>query len=145
MSCCSLPQSTFEFFFEFVHFLPLVSSFLKDPAQTRNKHQWFLHMSLLGLQHFHLQSHLVIHYHCLQVIDNSMELSPWEAVSHATHLLKNFPTFYGIRRFITIFTRALHWSLSWARSIQSIPSHPISVRFILTLCGRMTRILVLGI
>jgi hypothetical protein len=23
-----------------------------------------------------------------------------------------------------VFSRALHWSLSWARSIQSIPSHP---------------------
>jgi hypothetical protein len=26
--------------------------------------------------------------------------------------LKNFPAFYGTRRFITAFTRALHWSLS---------------------------------
>jgi hypothetical protein len=26
--------------------------------------------------------------------------------------LKNFATFYGTRRFITVFTRALHWSLS---------------------------------
>jgi hypothetical protein len=46
-------------------------------------------------------------------------------------LLKNYPVFYGTRRFITVFTRALHWSLSWARSIQSIPSHPISVRSII--------------
>jgi hypothetical protein len=28
-------------------------------------------------------------------------------------LFKNFPAFYGTRRFITVFTRALHWSLSW--------------------------------
>jgi hypothetical protein len=28
-------------------------------------------------------------------------------------------------------TRALHWSLFWARSIQSTPSHPISPRSIL--------------
>jgi hypothetical protein len=27
---------------------------------------------------------------------------------------KNFPAFYGTRRFITTFTRALHWSLSSA-------------------------------
>jgi hypothetical protein len=27
-------------------------------------------------------------------------------------LLKNFPTFYRIQRFITRFTRAFHWSLS---------------------------------
>jgi hypothetical protein len=48
-------------------------------------------------------------------------------------LLKNFPAFYGTRRFVTVFTRALHWSLSWARSIQSIPVHPISLRSILIL------------
>jgi hypothetical protein len=42
--------------------------------------------------------------------------------------LKNFPAFYGTRRFITAFTRALHWSLSWARLIQSLPSHPISLK-----------------
>jgi hypothetical protein len=28
-------------------------------------------------------------------------------------LLKNFPAFYGTRRFITVFTRALHWSGSY--------------------------------
>jgi hypothetical protein len=39
-------------------------------------------------------------------------------------LFKNFPTFYGTRRFITVFTRALHLSPSWARSIQSISPHP---------------------
>jgi hypothetical protein len=27
-------------------------------------------------------------------------------------LLKNFPEFYGTRWFITVFTIALHWSLS---------------------------------
>jgi hypothetical protein len=48
-------------------------------------------------------------------------------------LLKNFPAFYGTQRFITVFTRALHWSLFWARSIQSIPSHSISLRSILIL------------
>jgi hypothetical protein len=32
-----------------------------------------------------------------------------------------------------VFTRALHWSLSWSRSIQSIPSHPFSLRSILIL------------
>jgi hypothetical protein len=48
-------------------------------------------------------------------------------------LLKNFPAFYRTRKFITVFTRALHWSLSWARSTQSIPSHPSSLRSILIL------------
>jgi hypothetical protein len=40
-----------------------------------------------------------------------MELSLLEELS-VVHLLKNFPAFYGTRRFITVFTRALHWSLS---------------------------------
>jgi hypothetical protein len=42
--------------------------------------------------------------------------------------LKNFPAFYGSRRFITVFTRALLWSLSWDRSIQFILSPLISLR-----------------
>jgi len=29
------------------------------------------------------------------------------------------PAFYGAWRFITVFTRARHWPLSWARCIQS--------------------------
>jgi len=34
-------------------------------------------------------------------------------------------------RFITTFKRARHWSIFWARWIQSTPSHPILVRSIL--------------
>jgi hypothetical protein len=41
--------------------------------------------------------------------------------------------FYGTRRFNTVFKRALHWSLPWTISIQSTPSHPISLRSILHL------------
>jgi hypothetical protein len=50
--------------------------------------------------------------------------------------LKNFPAFYGTRRFITALTRALHWSLSWAKSIQSPPSHPV-LRSILILSAHL--------
>jgi len=48
-------------------------------------------------------------------------------------LLKNFPEFYWTRLFITAFTSARHLSLPWVRSIQSIPTHPISWRSILLL------------
>jgi hypothetical protein len=48
-------------------------------------------------------------------------------------LLKNFPAFYWTRRFIVVLTRARHWSLFSARSIQSVPPHPISLRSILIL------------
>jgi hypothetical protein len=42
---------------------------------------------------------------------NSVELSLLEKAPVAK-LLKNFPTFYGTRRLITMFTRTLHWPLS---------------------------------
>jgi hypothetical protein len=45
-----------------------------------------------------------------------------EELSIVQHL-RNTPAFHGTRRFNTVFTRALHWSLSWAISIQSTPSH----------------------
>jgi hypothetical protein len=55
------------------------------------------------------------------------------SITPVPQLLKNFPKFYGSRRFITIFTRALHWPLSWAWWIQSIPPHPTSLRSIFIL------------
>ena len=36
-------------------------------------------------------------------------------------IVKKLTAFYGIRMFITVFTSARHLSLSWAKSIQSIP------------------------
>jgi hypothetical protein len=56
-------------------------------------------------------------------------------------LFKKSPTLYGTRRFIIAFNRARHWSLSWARSIQSIPPHASSLRYILIL----TSYLLLGL
>jgi hypothetical protein len=47
--------------------------------------------------------------------------------------LNSFPAFYGTRRFITEFTRALHLYLSWARPIQSTTINLISNRSILML------------
>jgi hypothetical protein len=43
-------------------------------------------------------------------------------------VVKKFTTFYGARRFIIEFTTARHWTLYWARWIQSTPSHFISLR-----------------
>jgi hypothetical protein len=64
------------------------------------------------------------------VVTNYTELALLEKPP-IVQLLKNFLAFYGTRRFFTVLTRALHWSLSWARSIRSIPSHPIPLRTIL--------------
>jgi hypothetical protein len=42
-----------------------------------------------------------------------------------SHLVKKFPAFYTTRRFITAFTSSRHLSLTWARSIQSMPPIPL--------------------
>jgi hypothetical protein len=55
--------------------------------------------------------------------------------------LDSFPAFYGTRRFITAFTRAVHLSLSWARPIQSTPPHSISPRSILPIFCRLGRLI----
>jgi hypothetical protein len=63
-----------------------------------------------------------------------MELSPsWEAASRAA--TQEFPNIY--ERFITLFTRALHWFLSWVVSIQFITPHPVSLRSILILSSHL--------
>jgi hypothetical protein len=68
------------------------------------------------------------------------ELTIWRRVwlekLRGTQLVK-FPAFYKTNRFITVFTRAHYWPLSWARWIQSTPSHPISLRSILTLSSHL--------
>jgi hypothetical protein len=42
--------------------------------------------------------------------------------------LDSFPAFYGTRKFIIVFTRALNLYLFWARPIQSTPTKPIFTR-----------------
>jgi len=55
-----------------------------------------------------------------------------------SQLVKKFPTFYGIRRFITTFTTARHLFLSRASSIQPIPPHHTSWRSILILSSHLS-------
>jgi hypothetical protein len=51
--------------------------------------------------------------------------TPWRRVFPEKltdpHLIKKIPAFYGTRRFITTFTTSQHLSLSWTKSIQSMP------------------------
>jgi hypothetical protein len=48
--------------------------------------------------------------------EHNVKLSPWSKAllekPIGPQLVKKFPTFYGIQRFITTFTRAPHLSLS---------------------------------
>jgi len=61
--------------------------------------------------------------------------SCWETNNHSAS--EEITAFRGTRRFITVFTRAPHWSLSWARWIQSATSHLISLRSILLLFSHL--------
>jgi hypothetical protein len=54
-----------------------------------------------------------------------------------SRLVKKFPSFYGTRRFITAFTSPRHLSVSWARSIQSLPPHSASWRYIVILSSHL--------
>ena len=64
-------------------------------------------------------------------------LTPWCRVLleklTGLQLVKKFPAFHGIRRFITALTNVRHLSLSWASPIQFIYPHPTSWRSILIL------------
>jgi len=68
-------------------------------------------------------------------------LNPRSRVLHENlrvfQLVKQFPPFYGTRRFIAAFTSTRHQSLSWASSIRSIPPHPIFCRSILILSSHL--------
>jgi hypothetical protein len=65
------------------------------------------------------------------------QLTPWSRVLPekliGPQLVEKYPTFYGTQRFNADFTRARHLSISWARSVQSIPPHSTSERSILIL------------
>ena len=61
-------------------------------------------------------------------------LTPWRTVFldklTGPKLVKNFPAFYGTRRFITAVTKARTLSLTWNRSVQSMPpSHFLKINF----------------
>jgi len=53
--------------------------------------------------------------------------SGWEFWLETCHRLSFIAEYYGTRRFITMFTRPLHWTVFWARWIQSTPTHPLTL------------------
>ena len=70
------------------------------------------------------------------VLTYSTEQSPsWEANRFPAS--QEIPAFYEARRVITVFTSARHLSLSWARSIQSMPQHHTCWRSILILSSHL--------
>jgi len=59
--------------------------------------------------------------------------SSWEANNHSP-CQEILPPPYESRKVITVFSRAHHWFLYWARYIQSTPSHPIPLKSSIILC-----------
>jgi hypothetical protein len=66
-------------------------------------------------------------YSCVlhNILHNLTYLRSWALLEKPPIVqpLKSFPAFYGTRRFNTLFTRAIHWSLSWVISIQYPPTY----------------------
>jgi hypothetical protein len=60
----------------------------------------------------------------------------WKFECHSA-CQKNILLSYGTQRFITVFTKSHHRTLSWASRIQFVPSIPISLRPILMLSSHL--------
>jgi hypothetical protein len=87
---------------------------------SRNKLEEFINCKLYAPSHL---TKPVIYWNMFQIL--TYLLTPRCRVLpekiKCPKLIKEFFTFYGTRRFITVYTRARHLSLSWARLIQSMP------------------------
>jgi hypothetical protein len=82
-----------------------------SPAACGSTLKWTVQLSA-----FIILTYLLVH---------SMEqIPPWEANRFATS--QEIARIYGTWRFITAFTSGRHLSLSWARSVQSVPTSWIS-------------------
>jgi hypothetical protein len=73
---------------------------------------------------------------CAELLESLLITKLWRWVLEkwtVTELLKNLSTMYRTWRFITMY----HRSTSWARWIQCISSHPVSLRSILILSSHL--------
>jgi hypothetical protein len=104
--------------------------------------QWYETWSSSGSieGHTSVGAHTVCDYEC--EAHDTINLRSWALLQKPPIVqpLKIFPVFYGTRRFITAFTRALHSSISWARSI-----HLMFLRSILILSTYLRLVLPTGL
>jgi hypothetical protein len=69
-------------------------------------------------------------YEYLKYLTAQSKLTNFMELSHSSEAAtcvatQELPAIYGTERCITMFTTALHWSLSSTRSIQSVTTHPM--------------------
>jgi hypothetical protein len=67
------------------------------------------------------------HTYELQKLNHMSLLTPWSTVLLEKLTVPHLVVFYGTEKFITMFTRARHWALSWARWIHFMSSNPTSI------------------
>jgi hypothetical protein len=91
---------------------------LVTPANLNRSYLLFHSFISVHLHHECSISNLMLHRLISQyiILTNSIEQSPcWQA--DLSQLIKKFPAPNGTQRLITIFTRALDWTLSWVNHI----------------------------
>jgi hypothetical protein len=91
---------------------------------------------MVGDVYIHTHTHIYMYVCIYKVLITSRKRVLFQKLM-ATQLVKKFHSFYGPRRFITVFIRTRHWSLSWYRCIQSTPPLPISLRSSLILSSHL--------
>jgi hypothetical protein len=101
-----------------------------------NGFNWFGTLSNGGLRYC-LWVTLRFNYYGTYLLTHTLHGGYYLKSPMSLSLSKNILISYGTRRFITVFTKACHWTLSWARRIQFAPSIPISSRSILMLSSHL--------
>jgi hypothetical protein len=78
----------------------------------------------------------IYHRHFIVLVVGTVSskiLTPWNRVFRGKLLVPNvvekLPAFYGTRKFITVFTRARHFSVTAARWNESMSPHPVNDPF----------------
>jgi hypothetical protein len=113
------------------------------PVSSKN----ILTVSPYILPHWPFTAYLTFSYHYINLaVDRYcwairlaylyiFKLTPWCRVlaenQIVTQLVKKLLMFFCTSRFIIMFSRGCHWTLSWARWNQSIFSHPVSLTLLL--------------
>ena len=95
----------------YIHFFSDINTFLNTSNTFLYRHSPFL----LEPSHINQLCSIILTYLLTPCVRVLVKLT-------GSQLIKKFPTFYGTINFITMFTRACHLSLSWARSIQPLYS-----------------------